>query len=271
MIDLELSDAHVGILVEFYWNGHQSSRSTPELRDDIEFLIGEGLIEEFQRDMIWWGMTWMARITERGVDALKLEIDPLRIFNLFLTTNDSVTGASKWVMNFDLAQLPIALVHSEEQIREAAEARLMEIENKIELSDAELLQMVKCYRAVAERPKGWVPSRAERRLTLLGLLRATPVTPYSGWGGSGVNYALNLTDKGTRFLEERYPAVLVEFLAGCLDGGPSMPTLLDSYHVNRLLKLFRALPAEHLVELLVNEDEFIRNHAVRRLEQIIGS
>ena len=30
-------------------------------------------------------------------------------------------------------------------------------------------------------------------------------------------------------------------------------------------------PLERLVELLVSDDEFIRNHAVRRLEQVNGS
>lgn len=262
MVDSALSDTYVSLLLELYWNGHQASRTTPELRDDIEFLIGEGFIEEFQRDMIWWGMTWMARITALGIDVLKLDVDPLRIFNLFLTTNDSVMGASTWVMMFDLAQLPAAFIHTEEEIRDAAEVRLMEIENRIELSDAEITRLMLCYRAVVERPSDWTPSRVARRLTLLGLLTITP---------NGAGFATNLTDKGTKFLEEHYPTVLVEFLTGCLDGGPSLFALRDSYHVNRLLKLFSALPVRHLVELLVSEEEFIRTHAIQRLEQLSGS
>lgn len=259
MIDLELSDVRVGILVELYWNGHQRSRTTQELREDIEFLIDVGLVEEFQKDVIWWGLVWCARVTARGVDVLKLEVDSLRVFDRFLTTTDSVTGASTWVMTFDISQLPVAFAHSEEEIRDAAEVRLMQIENRIELSDNELSRMMACYRAVVELPLDWVPLRAVRRLMLLGLLRVTP---------NKVGYAINLTDKGVKFLEGHYPAALVEFLVGCLDGGPELPTLYDSYHVNRLLKLFGVLPAKHLVELLVSEEEFIRDHAVRRLEQL---
>lgn len=262
MSDLALSDARVSILAELYWNGHQQSRSTPELQEDIAYLIDAGLIEEFQRDMVWWGMIWFARITERGVDVLKQEIDPLRVFDLFLTTIDSVTGASTWVMMFDLAQLPVAFAHPDEEIRDAAEERLMQIENRIELSDDELMRLMLCYKAVIERPSDWIPPRVVRRLILLGLLMATP---------NGVGYAINLTDKGTKFLEEHHPVALVEFLVGCLDGGPELPTLLDSYRVNRLLKLFSVLPARHLVELLVTENDFIRGHATRRLEQLSGS
>jgi hypothetical protein len=268
MVDLELSDVYVGILIKLYWNGHQASRSTPDLREEIEYLIDAGFIEEFQRDMIWWGKLWFVRITEQGVAVLKQEIDPLRVFDLFLTIIDSLEGAGKWVMMFDLAQLPVAFTHPEALIRDAAEVRLMEIENKIELSDAELLQMMQCYRAVVERHRGWIPSRAERRLTLLGLLRSTVINPLS-FGHKEVDYALNLTDKGTRFLEDHYPVVLVGFLTGCLDRGLCAPMLLDSYHMNRLLRLFSVLPAERLVELLVSDDEFIRNHAVRQLEQLL--
>lgn len=267
MVDLVLSDTYVSLLLELYWNGHQASRTTPELRGDIEFLIGEGLIEEFQRDMIWWGMTWMARITERGVDVLKLEIGPLRVFDLFLTTIDSVMGASTWVMMFDLAQLPVAFAHTEEEIRDAAEVRLMQIENRIELSDDEISRLMLCYRAVIERPSDWVPPRVVRRLILLGLLNVTRVTPLS----SEIGYSINLTDKGTKFLEDHYPTALIEFLVGCMDGTPEMPTLRDSYHVNRFIKLLRALSVGHLVELLVSEEEFIRNHAIQRLEQLSGS
>ncbi len=262
MIDLTLSDARVGILAELYWNGYQQSRSTLELQEDIKYLIDAGLIEEFQRDMVWWGMTWYVRATEQGVDVLKQEIDPLRVFDLFLTTIDSVMGASTWVMTFSLAQLPVAFAHPDEEIRDAAEVRLMQIENRTELSDDELMRLMLCYRAVIERPSDWVPPRVVRRLILLGLLNVTP---------NGVGYAINLTPGGTKFLEEHHPVALVEFLVGCLDGGPELPTLLDSYHVNRLLKLFSVLPARHLVELLVAENDFIRGHATRRLEQLSGS
>lgn len=270
MADFTLSDACVGILAELYWNGSQQSRSTPELQEDIKYLIDVGLIEEFQRDMVWWGMVWLVRATERGVDVLKQEIDPLRVFSLFLTTIKTIKGACTWVMMFDLAQLPVAFAHSDAEIRDAAEVRLMQIENRIELSDDELMRLMLCYRAVIERPSDWVPPRVVRRLILLGLLNITSVTPNSGWR-SGVGYAINLTDEGTKFLEEHHPVALVEFLVGCLDGGPELPTLRDSYHVNRLLKLFKALPARHLVELLVAENEFIRGHAIRRLEQLSGS
>lgn len=259
MVDLALSDSHVGILAELYWNGYQQSRTTPELREDIEFLIDAELIEEFQKDMIWWGMTWMARVTERGIDVLKLEIDPLRVFDLFLTTIDSIMGASTWVMMFDLAQLPAAFAHPNEEIRDAAEVRLMQIANKIELPDDDITRLMLCYRAVEERPSDWVPPRVVRRLMLLGLLTVMP---------NGVGYSIILTDKGTKFLEDHHSAALVEFLVGCMDGGPELPTLRDSYHVNRLMKLFAALPAGYLVELLVSENEFIRGHAIRRLEQI---
>jgi len=159
---------------------------------------------------------WLVRITKRGIDVLKIEIDSLRVFDIFLNVIGSLEGASKWVMMFDLAQLPVAFAHSDARIRDAAEARLMAIENKIELSDDELLQMMKCYRAVVERHRGWIPSRAERRLTLLGLLRSTVINPQSSWR-KDVDYALNLTDKGTRLLEDYYPVVLVEFLTGCMD------------------------------------------------------
>lgn len=270
MVDLTLSDARVGILAELYWNGYQQSRSTLELQEDIKYLIDAELIEEFQRDMVWWGMTWYVRATERGVDVLKQEIDPLRVFDLFLTTIDSVMGASTWVMTFSSAQLPVAFAHPDEEIRDAAEVRLMQIENRTELSDDELMRLMLCYRAVIERPSDWVPPRVVRRLILLGLLNVTRVTPHSGWR-SGVGYAINLTPGGTKFLEEHHPAALVEFLVGCLDGGPELPTLRDSYHVNRLLKLFKALPARHLVELLVTENDFIRGHAIRRLEQLSES
>ena len=265
MVDLELSDSQVGILVELYWNGQQKSRTTLTLRADIEYLIDAGFIKEYRGDMIWWGKLWFVRITKQGVDVLKQEIDPLRVFDLFLTIIDSLEGASTWVIMFDLAQLPAAFTHPEALIRDAAEVRLMEIENKIELSDEALLQMMQCYRSVVERHKGWIPSRAERRLTLLGLLRSTSINP------QGVDYALNLTDKGTRLLENHYPVVLAEFLTGCLDRGLCVPMLLDSYHMNRLLRLFSVLPVERLVELLVSDNEFIRNHAVRRMEQVNGS
>jgi len=267
MVDLELSDSQVGILVELYWNGQQKSRTTSELREDIECLIDAGFIEEFQRDMIWWRMMWLVRITKRGIDVLKIEIDSLRVFDIFLNVIGSFEGASQWVMMFDLAQLPVAFAHSDARIRNAAEARLMAIENKIELSDDELLQMMQCYRAVVERHRGWIP---ERRLTLLGLLRSTVINSQSPWR-KDVDYALNLTDKGTRLLEDYYPVVLVEYLTGCLDRGLCAPMLLDSYHMNRLLTLFSTLPAKQLVALLVSENEFIRNHAVRRLELLSGS
>lgn len=258
MIDLGLSDTHVGILVELYWNGCQKSRTTPTIQEEIEYLISVELIEEFQRDLVWWGKVPHVKITEKGTDTLMRE-SPLRVFDLLLNVSESSMGASRWVMKFSLAQLPIAFACFDEQVREAAEVRLMELEDRVKLPADELLQLMICYRDVVERPKGWVPPRVVRRFILLDFLRIMP---------NGVGYGINLTDKGTKFLEDYHSAALIEFLVGCLDGGPEMPTLRDSYHVNRLIKLLGALPAGHLVELLVSENEFIRGHAIRRLEQI---
>lgn len=257
----ELTDVHIGILAELYWNGQQRSRTTPDLRADIICLIDAKLVKEFQRKSSWWGLEWFARISPRGVDVLDWDIDPLRVFNVLLTIVDSVPGASRWVMKFNRARLPIALAHPNEEIRDAAGARLMEIENNIELSDNQKQVMMVCYRSCLERPRDWIPSRAERRLTLLGFLKATP---------NGVGFALNLTDKGTRFLEDHYPIRLVEFLVNCMDGGPYMPTLLDSFHVGRLIRLLDSFPLERLAELLVSDNEYTRYQAMLRLERLSG-
>ena len=258
MIDLGLSDTHVGILVEVYWNGYQKSRTTPTIQEEIEYLINVELIEEFQRDLVWWGMVPHVKITKKGTDALMQE-SPLRVFDLLLNVAESPMGASQWVMKFNLAQLPAAFACSDEQVREAAEVRLMELVGRVELSEDELQRLMICYRIVHERPKDWVPPRVLRRLLLLGFLRITL---------NGVGHSINITDRGIRFLEDYHSAALIEFLVGCLDGGPDTPTLRDSHHVSRLIKLLRALPVGHLVELLVSENEFIRGHAIRRLEQI---
>lgn len=260
MIDLGLSDTHVGILVELYWNGYQRSRTTPTIQEEIEYLINVELIEEFQLDLIWWGMVPHVKITEKGTDALMRE-SPLRVFDLLLNVAESSEGASRWVMKFALEQLPAAFACSDEQVREAAEVRLMELVGRVKLSENELQRLMICYRIVHERPKDWVPPRVLRRLLLLGFLRITP---------NGVGYSINLTDKGIKVLEDYHSAALIEFLVGCLDGGPDMPTLRDSHHVSRLIQLLRALPVDHLAELLVSENEFIRSHAVRRLGQTNG-
>ncbi len=258
MVNLELSDTHVGILVELHWNGHQKSRTTPTIREDIEYLIRSELIEEFQRDSIWWGMDRYVRITEKGTDVLMRE-NPLRVFDLLLNVAESSTGASRWVMKFSLAQLPIAFACSDEQVREAAEVRLTELEDRVELSDDELLRLMVCYRDVVERPEDWVPPRVLSRFILLGFMRIM---------SNGIGYGINLTDKGTKFLEDNYSFALAEFLVGCLDGGPDMLTRRDIYHVTQLVQLIRDYPIGHLVELLVSENEFIRDHAIRRLEQV---
>ena len=152
MIGLELSDIHVGILIELYCNGHQKSRTTPTIHEEIEYLIGAGLIEEFQRDMIWWGMTWMAKISEKGVDTLKLEIDPLRVFDLLLYVAESpVEAVCEWVMMFNLSQLPVAFANPDEQIREAAER--MAINAPVQGTSADIIKiaMINVYNEMKKR------------------------------------------------------------------------------------------------------------------------
>jgi len=126
---LNLNDEHIGILAELYWNGKQYSRITPDLRKEIEDLIEEGFIEEFSRDMIFFGMEWFVKLTDEGEKVLKAA-DPVRVFDYYMRTADStgtLQAAVTWVSEFVLDQLPEALAHEEEDIRTAAVGRLEEL------------------------------------------------------------------------------------------------------------------------------------------------
>lgn len=126
---LILNDKHIGILAELYWNGSQFSRTTPDLRKEIEELIEEGFIEErrtFFKVLRW---QWCVRLTEAGAK-VHMAMDPVRVFNHYMRTADSsrtLPAACATVAKFTLDQLPTALAHENEEVREAAAERLREL------------------------------------------------------------------------------------------------------------------------------------------------
>jgi len=127
---MEISDTHVGILVELYWNGSQRSRTTPNLRNDIEELIDEGLLEEFRQDWVFFGMVWLVRLTPQGKDVL-MSLDPMRVYNV-LVQMDLSAAAQRWLVLAKIRELgsdrlPEFLASSYSDIRGAATKRLEEL------------------------------------------------------------------------------------------------------------------------------------------------
>lgn len=126
---LELSDKHIGILAELYWNGTQFSRTTPDLRKEIEELIEEGFIEELRTFFQVLKWQWCVRLTEAG-KKVHMAMDPVRVFNHYIRTagsSNTLPAACAAVAKFTLDQLPGALVHENEEVREAAVERLREL------------------------------------------------------------------------------------------------------------------------------------------------
>lgn len=123
---LNLNDNHIGILAELYWNGYQYSRTTPALHKEIRELIEEGFIDEFEGDTVFWGMQWFVKITDAGKWALTAA-DYVKVFHHFIGTVVSVKAACTWVAKFTLDQLPEALTHENEEVRDKAVQRLGEL------------------------------------------------------------------------------------------------------------------------------------------------
>lgn len=123
---LNLSDKHIGILAELYWNGYQFSRTTPGLLKEIEALIEEGFIDEFKKDLAILKGEWFVKLTEAGKRAL-MEVDPVRVFHHYMETafsTGTLQAACTWVAKFTLDQLPMALAHENKAVRGIAERRL---------------------------------------------------------------------------------------------------------------------------------------------------